>query len=37
VVVHDYLGVSPERIWDIVENDLPDLKQNIIEVLETLK
>lgn len=37
VVVHDYLGVSPEQIWDIVENDLPGLKQNIIEVLEKLK
>ena len=36
VVVHDYLGVSPERIWDIVEHDLPDLKQNIVEVLEML-
>jgi uncharacterized protein with HEPN domain len=28
VVVHDYLGVSPERIWDIVEHDLPDLKHH---------
>ena len=37
VVVHDYLGVSSEQIWDIVENDLPGLKQNIIEVLEKLK
>jgi len=23
VVVHDYLGVSLDQIWDIVENDLP--------------
>jgi uncharacterized protein with HEPN domain len=37
VVVHDYLGVGPERIWDIIENDLPGLKQNNIEVLEKLK
>ena len=37
VVVHYYIGVSPERIWDIIENDLPGLKQNIIEVLEKLK
>lgn len=37
VVVHDSLGVSPERIWDIVENDLPDLKQNIAKILETLE
>ena len=37
VVVYDYLGVSPERIWDIVENDLPGLKQNIVEILGTLE
>jgi uncharacterized protein with HEPN domain len=37
VVVHDYLGVGLERIWDIVENDLPSLKQNIIEVLKILR
>lgn len=37
VVVHDYLGVSLERIWDIVENDLPGLKQSIIEILEILR
>ncbi len=37
VVVHDYLGMSLEQVWDIIENDLPDLKQSIIEILETLK
>jgi uncharacterized protein with HEPN domain len=26
VVVHDYLGVDLERVWDIVERDLPKLK-----------
>jgi uncharacterized protein with HEPN domain len=35
VVVHDYLGISLERIWDIVQSDLPDLKQRITEILET--
>ena len=37
VIVHDYLGVSLERIWDIVENDLPGLKQNITEVLKIFR
>lgn len=37
VVVHNYLGVSLERIWDIVKNDLPNLKQSVIEILETEK
>ncbi len=37
VVVHDYLGISLDRVWDIVENDLPDLKKNIGVILEMLK
>ena len=36
VVVHDYLGVSLSRVWDIVENDLPDLKEHIVVILKTL-
>ena len=32
VLVHDYLGVSMARIWDIVERDLPDLKGKIIAI-----
>ena len=30
VLVHDYLdGIDLNRIWDIVENYLPDLKQAV--------
>ena len=29
VVVHDYLGISLDRVWDIVQNDLPGLKENL--------
>lgn len=36
VVVHDYLGVSLDRIWDIVENDLPKLREHIAVILKTL-
>ena len=35
VLVHDYLGVSMTRIWDIVERDLPDLKGKIIAIQGT--
>lgn len=37
VVVHDYLGISLDRVWDIVENDLPGLKENISVILKTLE
>ena len=29
VVVHGYLSIDHQRIWDIVESDLPDLKAKI--------
>jgi uncharacterized protein with HEPN domain len=34
VVVHDYLGVDLDRIWDIIEDDLPSLKKEIVVILE---
>lgn len=32
VLVHDYLGVSVARIWEIVERDLPDLKTKVLTI-----
>ena len=34
VIVHDYLGVDLDQIWDIVEDDLPTLKKKISAILE---
>jgi uncharacterized protein with HEPN domain len=34
VVVHDYLGVDPVQVWDILEHDLPELKGTIAAMLE---
>lgn len=36
VLVYDYLGVDLDRIWDIVEQDLPPLKETIKNMLGTL-
>jgi len=36
VIVHDYLGISLDQIWDIVEKDLPALKDNIVSILASL-
>ena len=33
VLVHDYLGVDLERVWLIVERDLPDLKRAVQAML----
>ena len=34
VLVHDYLGVDVERIWNIVEKELPALKKSIRKMLD---
>jgi uncharacterized protein with HEPN domain len=36
VVVHDYLGIDLNQIWDIIERDLPDLKHTIASMLDEL-
>ena len=33
VVVHGYLGIDLDQIWDIVERDLPPLRQTIEALL----
>lgn len=33
VLVHDYLGVDIERIWDIIEKELPVLREGIGNML----
>ncbi len=33
VAVHDYLGIDMSRVWDIVERDVPLLRQQIDRIL----
>lgn len=34
VLVHDYLGLDIERVWDILKKDMPVLKKAIQRMLE---
>lgn len=34
VLVHDYLGIEIERVWNILEKDLPVLKEAIQSMLK---
>jgi len=36
VVVHDYLGIDLNQIWNIVEHDLLDQKHTIASMLDNL-
>lgn len=33
VLVHGYLGISLERVWEIIQRDLPPLRQAVQEIL----
>lgn len=35
VLVHDYLGIDAERVWNILEKDLPALKAAIDKMLHS--
>ena len=37
VLVHDYMGINLERVWAILERDLPVLKKAVEEILNKLK
>ena len=36
VLIHDYLRVDLEEVWLIIVNELPELKQKILEIVEDL-
>jgi uncharacterized protein with HEPN domain len=34
VIVHDYLGLELAQIWDIIEIDIPPVKQSVLTMLQ---
>jgi uncharacterized protein with HEPN domain len=36
VVVHNYLSVEPDRVWLVIEQDLPSLKRSVAAMLKEL-
>ena len=37
VLVHNYLGIDLELVWKVIENDLPELKCAVAEMLQNIK
>lgn len=31
-IVHDYEGVNLHLVWEIIENDLPELKEDLLKI-----
>ena len=36
LLVHDYLGLSLPRVWDVVERDLPAFRAAVMGMLDEL-
>lgn len=36
ILVHEYFGIDAEVIWQIVENDIPVLKEQIAYILDNI-
>ena len=36
VFVHEYFGVDSSIVWQIIIGDMPELKERIIEILDSL-
>jgi len=37
ILIHGYFDVNLERVWTVVNRDLPDLKQKISKILKKIK
>ena len=35
-LIHDYIGIDYDIVWDIVTNEIPDLKSQIEEILNSI-
>jgi len=36
ILIHHYFGIDRTAVWAVVENDLPDLKLNVLAILREL-
>jgi len=34
ILVHHYFGIDLEAVWSVVDRDIPELKQNILGILQ---
>jgi uncharacterized protein with HEPN domain len=37
ILIHHYFGIDVEAVWSAVENDLPDLKRAVGDILKELE
>lgn len=37
ILIHEYFGVDVKIVWDIIQNDLPELKKHIQSLLQSME
>lgn len=37
MLVHNYLGIDLELVWKIIEDDVPELKRAVAEMLQNAR
>ena len=36
LLIHNYFGIDPEEVWDIIQNDLPKYKKEIVNLIKSI-
>jgi uncharacterized protein with HEPN domain len=37
VFVHEYFGIDTKLVWEIIKNDIPDLKEKVSMIFQSLE
>lgn len=35
IFIHEYFGIDSKLVWEIIKHDLPDLKSNVITIINS--
>lgn len=36
IVIHEYFGILPDVVWDVIQNELPILKKQVVQLLDEM-
>ena len=37
VFAHEYFGIDSNLVWEIIKNDIPELKEKIVHILKSIQ
>lgn len=36
IVIHEYFGIDADEIWDVIKQDLPEFREVILKIIDTV-